>query len=231
MLSKNPNYKLENPISVILFASIVLSYIASKYFLSIINSEVKWVLASKERLEKELERIKEKGANLEYIATHDFLTDIPNRKAFITKLRNSLKYAKRYKAKLAILYIDLDNFKKVNDSYGHSFGDKLLKEVAIRIQETIRETDFLARLGGDEFVVMFYGMDINPKIIADKILKRLREPYILEAGSKKIDYISASIGISVYPIHSENYEALINIADKFMYKAKKTKNLYYSEDF
>ena len=227
MLSKNSSYNLENPILVISFASIVLTYILLKYFFAFLNKNTKELIATKDRYAKELVRIKEKGANLEYMATHDFITDIPNRKAFISKLKKDIIYTKRYNAKLALLYIDLDNFKKVNDSYGHNFGDIVLKEVVKRIKNSIRKTDYLARIGGDEFAVMFYNANIQPQKIAKKILTTLNTSYAIK--DKTIDYISASIGISIFPDHTKNEEMLIDIADKFMYKAKKNKNSYYTE--
>ena len=150
------------------------------------------IIEEKNRFKAELKESKDKGANLEYMANHDFLTEIPNKKAFLTKLADNIEYSKRYNTKLAIIYMDLDHFKKVNDTYGHSVGDKVLKEVAVRLSSTLRATDYVARIGGDEFAIMFHSIHLNPKITVEKVLACIRKPYFFD--DIKIDYISSSLG-------------------------------------
>ncbi len=158
-------------------------------------------------------------ARLAYLAYHDSLTGLLNRKAFLERLEESITYAGRYGMKRAILFIDLDRFKQVNDTYGHEIGDKLLEEVARRLEGTIRSTDIICRLGGDEFTVILNNPDNpRPQIAADKIRTVLSEPYVID--NITIDYISTSIGISIFPDHGEEVRTLIRNADIAMYSAK-----------
>jgi len=162
---------------------------------------------------------------LEYLAYHDALTGLYNRKAFIEKLGDTIKEAKRYAHKRAILYIDLDKFKKVNDIYGHEIGDKLLVEVSGRLQAILRESDYISRLGGDEFtIIMTNAENMNPEVVAGKVVERLSQPY--DIMGIDIDFVSPSIGISEYPIDGRDLETLIKNADKAMYMAKDTGNAF-----
>jgi diguanylate cyclase (GGDEF)-like protein/PAS domain S-box-containing protein len=163
-------------------------------------------------------------------ANYDLLTNLPNRHLFNDCLKREIKIANRTKKSLAILFIDLDYFKEVNDAYGHEIGDSLLIKVAKRINETIRETDTVARLGGDEFVVILSQMenenDINK--VAKLIINKLSIPFDLNGITVTI---SASIGISIYPKDSLVEKELLIYADKAMYDAKKDgkgKNSFYN---
>jgi diguanylate cyclase (GGDEF)-like protein/PAS domain S-box-containing protein len=157
--------------------------------------------------------------NLRYIAYHDVLTGLPNRKAFAEELHESLTWAKSGNCLLALLFIDLDGFKQVNDSLGHKMGDLLLVTVAQRISNCLRGSDTVSRLGGDEFTIILRNIP-KPQVaakIADKILQTITEPIILESHNATV---SASIGISIYPNTADNSETLLKQADAAMYRAK-----------
>jgi len=153
-------------------------------------------------------------------ATHDALTGLLNRQHVYERLANQLAMARRQKTKFALLYIDLDNFKEVNDSLGHGLGDKLLKAVAGRLSSIVRrEIDTLARMGGDEY--MFILGDITKaedvEKIAQNVLNKVQKPFEIEDINH---HITASIGLSIYPEDETNYEDLIKAADLAMYFAK-----------
>jgi diguanylate cyclase (GGDEF)-like protein/PAS domain S-box-containing protein len=157
---------------------------------------------------------------LRHTAQHDALTDLANRKLFDERLRNAIARAAREKEMLALLYIDIDRFKSINDTLGHGAGDRLLHEVAQRIAGCVRDTDTVGRMGGDEFVVLLNGTT-SPQgamTVADKILAALRWPFELAEGSVPV---AASIGVAIYPEHGEDAAHLLREADRAMYAAKK----------
>lgn len=163
---------------------------------------------------------------LTQLALYDQLTELPNRTNFFDKLEYSLFHARRNKSVLALLFIDLDGFKKVNDTLGHTMGDHLLKEVARRLRANIRESDTIARMGGDEFTIILNNLqDIDgASYMAEKLIKAINQPIHLDGN---ICNVGASIGISVYPDHAGNINDLINMADGAMYQAKNSgKNNY-----
>ncbi len=157
-----------------------------------------------------------------YQANYDPLTDLPNRQLFQDRLHLAVASAKRNNTKLALLFIDLDRFKEVNDSAGHEAGDRLLMQVAKRLNECVRESDTLARLGGDEFTVILNNLSNNFDIehIAKTMLELLEQPFSLAAGVDAA--ISASIGIAMYPADGEDDATLIRYADAAMYRVKET---------
>lgn len=157
---------------------------------------------------------------LQYIAHHDPLTDLPNRELFHDRLQTALSRARRNKERLAVLYIDLDGFKQVNDGYGHAVGDLLLQEVAQRIRRCLRESDTVGRIGGDEFVVLLNNITLpeHGTVVAEKIRATLDRPFEL-AGQRL--HISSSIGVAVCPEHGDDNKQLIRHADEAMYAAKK----------
>jgi diguanylate cyclase (GGDEF)-like protein/PAS domain S-box-containing protein len=166
---------------------------------------------------------KEFEMNLLYQVNHDNLTCLHNRKAFIEELQKTIEYASRYDEKRVILFIDIDNFKMVNDTFGHGKGDLILQEISKRLKSVLRKTDFLARLGGDEFTVILNNpCKQNQQTVIDKIQQSISAPYIMDEIS--IDYISASIGISVYPDDGTDHETLISFADSEMYRVKDEKS-------
>lgn len=151
-------------------------------------------------------------------ANFDALTGLPNRCMFQERLRHALAQARRDSARVALLFIDLDHFKEVNDTLGHQQGDVLLMEAAQRICACVRETDTVARLGGDEFTVIVADVGNSEQVerIACHILDSLLAPFVLELPAQ----ISASIGITLYPDHADSVEALLKQADQAMYLAK-----------
>jgi diguanylate cyclase (GGDEF)-like protein/PAS domain S-box-containing protein len=156
---------------------------------------------------------------LAYIAGHDPLTGLLNRSQFHNSFTQTLASAQRYEAKLALMLLDLDRFKLINDTLGHRLGDILLQEVSLRLRTSVRTEDVLARLGGDEFVVLLSGISSIDDIarLAQKTIDMLMQPFTIEGNDI---VITASIGISVYPDDGDNSQLLLTHADTAMYLAK-----------
>lgn len=152
-------------------------------------------------------------------AYHDVLTDLPNRVLYRDRLELALSQAKRNQTELAVMFVDLDRFKRVNDSLGHQIGDKLLQQVALRLKKNLRSGDTLARLGGDEFILLLPELRErqHAAIAAEKLRDCLSQPF--QIGVNEL-YVSASIGISIYPSDGETMDALIQHADIAMYHVK-----------
>lgn len=160
-------------------------------------------------------------------ANFDTLTDLPNRRMFLDRLQLETRRSDRSRLSLALLLIDLDGFKEVNDTLGHAVGDNLLREASLRIRQCVRETDAVARLGGDEFTVILPNIADSSSVdsIARKIISKLAEPFNLE--NERV-YVSASVGITLYPNDAGNIEDLMKNADQAMYVAKKNGRNRYS---
>jgi diguanylate cyclase (GGDEF)-like protein/PAS domain S-box-containing protein len=160
-----------------------------------------------------------KTLELTHLAQHDVLTHLPNRVLFNDRLAQALALAERQGKQLAVMFVDLDYFKKVNDSLGHEVGDKLLQSVAGRLIACVRRTDTVSRLGGDEFAVLLSQVEQaeDAAFSARKILRSLAGPYVID--NKSLD-ISASVGGSAYPSDGRDAETLLNKADTAMYEAK-----------
>lgn len=156
---------------------------------------------------------------LAHQANYDSLTDLPNRLLFYDRLKQSIFTSKRYKGKFALFFIDLDQFKEVNDTFGHDYGDHLLQKVSIRLKSLLRENDTLARLGGDEFTIIMNNLNEyhSASILAQKILDILKIP--IEVDGEQL-FISSSIGISLYPQDSQDPNELLKHADIAMYRSK-----------
>lgn len=156
---------------------------------------------------------------IRYLATHDSLTELPNRMLFGQLLSAAIKTAKRQCRGFSVMFIDLDRFKFVNDTFGHEAGDSLLKEVAQRLQRTLRTSDTIARLGGDEFVVLLEETDTHKDaiVVAEKILAALAKPLHIHGQDCQV---TASIGICMYPIQAHDEQSLMQNADTAMYLAK-----------
>ncbi len=179
-----------------------------------------------------MNELKESQSNYAHLAHHDALTGLPNRVLFSDRLSQAIREAHRKSKLLAVLFIDLDGFKLINDSYNHMFGDEVLKSVANRILGILREGDTLARMGGDEFTLILGDVGSADKagMVADRILATLRECFQIQDRTL---FLGASIGISVYPTHGTRVEELVRQADAAMYQAKEEgKNTFrfFSED-
>lgn len=159
-------------------------------------------------------------ARLEYMANHDQLTGLASRALFLDRLQMALTRARRGKTRLAVLYLDLDEFKRVNDTHGHTVGDHLLQEIARRLMDCVRESDTVGRLGGDEFIVLLDGIK-RPEcatIVKEKIHAVLSAPY---EHAKATLQVTPSIGIAMYPEDGVDEHELIRYADKDMYETKR----------
>lgn len=156
---------------------------------------------------------------ISHMAQYDALTDLPNRALFYDRLRQAVSLARRDKVGLALLFLDLDRFKQVNDTLGHQIGDQLLKSVAERLRQCVRVSDTVARQGGDEFTVLLYDLRDREDIgrIAEKIIEAISRPYELDGHDV---HIGVSIGIARFTADTEDEDSLMNLADKAMYISK-----------
>ncbi len=162
--------------------------------------------------------IKDSQRKVEYLATHDTLTGLPNRALFHDHLRHALAQARRDKSRVALIFIDLDHFKSINDTLGHDAGDELLKQAAFRLKAVVRDVDTVARLGGDEFTAVLQNADSETaNQVGRRILDDLSTAF--EIGGRSL-FISASVGIAFYPDDGGDSAMLIKAADNAMYRAK-----------
>jgi len=169
------------------------------------------------RLERELMEAKEKA---EQLATHDFLTGLPNRALLQNSIDHALALTRRAADTMAVMSIDIDGFKAINDRHGHGEGDRLLIEIASRVRATVRESDTVLRLAGDEFIVVATALASNQRAtaLATRILEALRRPLALGPATVRP---SASIGIALFPVHGTSAEALVAASDAALYEAKR----------
>lgn len=166
------------------------------------------------------------GKMLESLALNDPLTGLANRRLLAERMSMALAHARRNKSAMALVYLDLDGFKQINDTLGHGVGDVLLKMVAGRLVATVREEDTVARLGGDEFVIALrdVGDADRAATVALKVIEAVSQPYDIEGQSVRI---TTSAGISIYPVHGEDADTLMKSADRALYEAKHAgKNAY-----
>jgi len=189
------------------------------------------VLDITERVEIE-EKLKRQTEEMEYLAYHDALTGLSNRPLFLDRLNHAIKTATRNGKKIAVLFIDLDRFKEINDSLGHRHGDEVLREVGDRLKRCVRDSDTLARLGGDEFTMILENIHENTDVldIINKMMVEMHQPITIEMHTF---YITLSIGISIYPDDGGTADTLLKHADAAMYKAKEEgRNTYqfYAEE-
>jgi diguanylate cyclase (GGDEF)-like protein/PAS domain S-box-containing protein len=181
---------------------------------------------------KDISERKQDEERIQFLANHDALTSLPNRAMFSEVLNLAIQNARRYNRNFAVLFIDLDRFKNINDTLGHDAGDKLLQEMGTRLIQTVRSSDVVARLGGDEFVVLVQEV-ADPKqvaAVARKILSALVQPMFMQGQECRV---TASIGVCMYPSEAQDEKALMKNADIAMYRAKEDgKNNYkfYSEE-
>jgi diguanylate cyclase (GGDEF)-like protein/PAS domain S-box-containing protein len=174
---------------------------------------------------------KEFEKQLHHLATHDPLTDLPNRALFFDRLEHAIRLADRNNRWLAVLFLDLDGYKAVNDLYGHLHGDQLLQVISRRLQASLRQSDTVARIGGDEFAFILENIKEPQQIpfIVEKILSSVTQP--LRVNNQYL-LITASVGVSLFPAHGCDAQSLVSCADQAMYLAKdKGKNqiVYYSD--
>jgi diguanylate cyclase (GGDEF)-like protein len=176
-------------------------------------------LRSYERLYMEYQRRQEGERRIEYLAYYNVVTGLPNRTLLLDRISQAVQTATRNNWNVAVLYLDLDQFKNVNDSLGHNFGDLLLKAVAQRLRSLVRKEDTVAHIGGDEFVVVLPNLKehLNSSLVAEKILTTIREPYLIDEQEL---HITASIGISVCPNDGNDGLTLLRTADTAMYQSK-----------
>ncbi|WP_071392831.1 sensor domain-containing diguanylate cyclase [Bacillus tuaregi] len=205
--------------------------ITSEYRVVLSNGDTRWVIQREIPIKNELGEVirvqgnvidisdrKKLEFQLKQMAYYDDLTNLANRSLMERQLKKSLARSKRQKNTLGIMFVDLDGFKKVNDTMGHEIGDLLLKEVANRLNDSVREEDFIARLGGDEFLIVFEATNQrNIEKTAERLLDEISQSYQLNG---KLATVTPSIGISLYPKDGKDQDTLINNADKAMYYAK-----------
>lgn len=181
----------------------------------------------------DISKLKQTEDRLDYLAHHDPLTDLPNRLLVLSRLEHALDGAQRRGCRVAVMFLDLDRFKTVNDSLGHAAGDELLRAVAARLRGALREEDTLGRLGGDEFMVLLEHVEApaDAAVVAKNLVEVLAAPFALSNGHEV--FIRASIGISFYPDDGDDFMTLVRNADAAMYRAKaQGRNTYgfYTED-
>lgn len=197
--------------------------------LSIVNRALEDEVKERQMLEHQLVAVKEQEEAARHAAFHDPLTGLPNRVLFSDRLEHGLAQAKRHGWTMAVLFVDLDDFKSINDSYGHDVGDRVLEIISQRLMENTRADDTVCRHGGDEFLYLL--MEIQNErdigVIAEKIIKTIEEPCDIRIRDIAISpIVSASIGISIYPKDATTPDALIKNADKAMYRAKRLRSGY-----
>lgn len=166
----------------------------------------------------DISNLKESQRKVEYLATHCSLTGLPNRTLFHDRLEHAIEVARRRKTELGVLFIDLDNFKQLNDTLGHDAGDELLIQAADRLKSVAREMDTVARLGGDEFTIIIVDSSMAAlERVAREVLEVLNQPFIIQ---RQRHYVGGSIGIAIYPDDGTNVAELLKAADTAMYRAK-----------
>jgi diguanylate cyclase (GGDEF)-like protein len=181
------------------------------------------------RVSERTQSLTEANINLQYLALHDTLTSLPNRTLFNDRLDQMLKSALRNKTRFIVACIDLQNFKTVNDTYGHQIGDQILAGVAERMSKVLHSTDTLARIGGDEFFALLPIVnDIDSKVIAEHLVNSFYEPFVFGNDNSISVFTNANIGTAIYPEHGDNADALIKNADMAMYQAKQSGISYAS---
>jgi diguanylate cyclase (GGDEF)-like protein len=159
-------------------------------------------------------------------AMHDALTGLANRKLFVAEVETAIARARRAERTVSVLYLDLDHFKAINDTLGHSAGDDLLRQVAKRLVQALRATDIVCRMGGDEFTILLPEIK-SPRdaaVVAAKLVQAIDDPFVL---GDEVVQISASVGVALYPEHGAKADTLIQVADSAMYEAKALGNGAY----
>lgn len=185
-----------------------------------INQLFQQVAANQVRLTQQLAEERETGQQLKQLAHHDSLTSLPNRLYFQQQLDTTLNQTLQQRSLMALMFIDLDNFKTVNDSFGHDYGDEVLQLVATRMQQVLRGPDLLCRLGGDEFAVLLSGLsDVShAESLAERLIASVRQPMFVR---DQLMPVGATIGLAFCPLDAQEPAALLQKADEAMYAAKR----------
>jgi diguanylate cyclase (GGDEF)-like protein len=158
------------------------------------------------------------------IATHDNLTGLPNRHSFYEHLQQILRSAEKDRTRFAVVFIDLDGFKPINDALGHAAGDEVLRSVASRLKQCVRHDDVVARIGGDEFVIILSGIEMTPLLsVVHKVIDMIAAPY---TGTAKTVTLTSSVGVATYPDHGHTVDELVAHADAAMYRSKRAGRNY-----
>lgn len=183
-------------------------------------------------LEQEIEHRRAVEHRVEHLATHDPLTNLPNRRGLYEELNELIYRSRRYRYSSAVIYVDLDGFKNVNDHFAHEAGDRLLIQVAANFKKIVRQTDSVARIGGDEFIVLITDINRETTLITkiESLLREASRP--IEFNGHRVS-VSASIGVALFPEHGDNVETLLHHADQAMYQAKnhgKNTFRFFTED-
>ena len=202
--------------------------------LSSVNTELKEEVKERKVLDAQLAAVTTQANEARHASLHDPLTGLPNRALFNDRLEHGLAVAKRNGVHFAVMFLDLDNFKMINDSYGHDVGDLVLQIIAGRLKETTRDQDTVCRHGGDEFLYILMEIESEQDlvIVAEKIIRAVQVPCDIGVRGISISLIiNPSIGISIFPKDGTTSEALLDVADKAMYRAKQNKYGYsFSSD-
>lgn len=194
--------------------------------LSLVNTSLKEQVDERDVLDNHLAAVTKLGDEARRASLHDPLTDLPNRALFNDRLEHGLAMANRNGQNFAVIFLDLNDFKLINDTYGHDAGDLVLQMIAGRLKETTRDEDTICRYGGDEFLYILenIGTEHDISIVAEKIIKAVQVPCDIQVRDKRIKpCVNCSIGISIFPKDGKTSDVLLDVADKAMYRAKHNK--------
>jgi diguanylate cyclase (GGDEF)-like protein len=197
--------------------------------LAVVNQALQDEVQERHVLEDRLSAVTEQGKVDRQAALHDHLTGLPNRALFFDRLEHGVQQAMRHERTLAVMFVDLDGFKSINDTYGHDAGDRVLQAIAERLSENTRGEDTVSRHGGDEFIVLISEVQDEKDIssLAESLIKKIQAPCNINTRDRTFSRsISASIGISIYPKDGATADILVTAADKAMYVAKRNKAGY-----
>ncbi|MGB4064624.1 MAG: GGDEF domain-containing protein [Azonexus sp.] len=197
--------------------------------LSLVNKALEEEVIERHALDAQLATVTRQGDAARHASLHDPLTGLPNRALFNDRLEHGLAVANRHGLHFAVMFLDLDDFKAINDTYGHDVGDFVLQTIGGRLKETTRDDDTVCRYGGDEFlfVLMNTESEQDIAIVADKIIKAVQVPCDIRVRDIRISLsINPSLGVSIFPKDGTTSDALLDAADKAMYRAKRNKRGY-----
>lgn len=194
-----------------------------------VNRALKSEVKERKKLEVQLDAAREQEKEARHAAVHDPLTSLPNRTLFNDRLEHGLAQANRHGWILAVMYIDLDGFKKINDTHGHQAGDRVLMIIADRLQKMVRADDTVSRQGGDEFLYLLLELrnEADASSIAENLIRRLGEPCEVTVDGAQVSLKAMpSIGVAIFPTDGTSVDSLLECADKAMYRAKQQKTGY-----